>query len=155
MAGENGGLMTGRAHGSPVIEPPSETGGALDLESVRNATELLRKIVEDRGVLASVPLELRQALLIAAGQASRPQSYQEKRLVKTLRRAKRLRDDATDRAAKATTGIRVAREAAVFVAPAPVPELTGKGAPVERPETKPTTRPAAEMTGLPLDPAVP
>ncbi len=136
MAGENGRLMTGRAHGSPVIEPPSETSGALDLESVRSATELLRRIAEDRGVLASVPLELRQALLIAAGQASRPQSYQEKRLVKTLRRAKRLRDDATDRAAKATTGIRVAREAAVFLAPAPVPELTGKGAPVERPELK-------------------
>ena len=98
-----------------VLEAPS---AALDLEDVRSCTELLQKIVADRGVLASVPLEMRQALLIAAGQASRPASYQEKRLVKTLRRVRRLGEEAKDRESRAVTGIRQAREAAVFVAPA-------------------------------------
>ncbi len=90
----------------------------LDLDEVRRCTELLQKIVADRGVLASVPLEMRQALLIAAGQASRPASYQEKRLVKTLRRVRRLGEEAQDRESRAVTGIRQAREAAIFVAPA-------------------------------------
>ena len=97
---------------------PGAVDEALDLEDVRRCTELLRKIVADRGLLASVPLEMRQALLIAAGQVSRPQSYQEKRLVKTLRRVRRLGEEAQDRESRAVTGIRQAREAAVFVAPA-------------------------------------
>jgi NAD(P)-dependent dehydrogenase (short-subunit alcohol dehydrogenase family) len=91
----------------------------LDLEDVRRATELLEAVISDRGLLAEVPLEMRQALLIAAGRASRPESYQEKRLVKALRRARRRRDEAEDREKRAATGIRVAREAAVFTAPAP------------------------------------
>jgi len=91
----------------------------LDLEDVRRATGLLEAITSDRGLLAQVPIELRQALLIAAGRASRPDSYQEKRLVKALRRARRRRDEAEDRQTRAVTGIRLARDAAVFVAPAP------------------------------------
>jgi len=98
----------------------------LDLAQVRACTELLESIVEDRGLLAEVPLELRRALLIAAGRASRPQSYQEKRLVKALRRRRRRADDEADRAARAGAGIRVARESPVFVPPAallgPAPE---------------------------------
>jgi len=97
---------------------PHQADGILDLDDVRRCTELLQRVVADRGVLASVPLEMRQALLIAAGQASRPQSFQEKRLVKTLRRVRRQGEEAKDRESRAVTGIRQAREAAVFVAPA-------------------------------------
>ena len=93
------------------------TEGVLDPEDVRRATELLQAICDDRGRLASVPLEARQALLVAAGRASRPESFQEKRLVKALRKARRRRDEGADREARATTGIRSAREG-VFVAPA-------------------------------------
>jgi len=110
--------MTRRSPDSAVLDSPPEAADALDLDEVRRCTELLQKIVADRGVLASVPLEMRQALLIAAGQASRPASYQEKRLVKTLRRVRRLGEEAQDRESRAVTGIRQAREAAVFVAPA-------------------------------------
>jgi NAD(P)-dependent dehydrogenase (short-subunit alcohol dehydrogenase family) len=110
--------MTERSLNSAVLDPLPEAPAALDLDEVRRCTELLQKIVADRGVLASVPLEMRQALLIAAGQASRPASYQEKRLVKTLRRVRRLGEEAQDRESRAVTGIRQAREAAVFVAPA-------------------------------------
>ena len=97
----------------------------LDPEDVRRATELLEAIAADRALLADVPLEMRQALLIAAGRVSRPQSYQEKRLVKALRRARRRRDEAADREARAATGIRAAREAPVFVPPSPA--LAGRG----------------------------
>jgi hypothetical protein len=58
----------------------------LDLEDVRRCTELLETLVADRALLAEVPLEMRQALLIAAGRLSRPESHQEKRLVRALRR---------------------------------------------------------------------
>ena len=92
---------------------------ALDPEDVRRATALLQAIVGDRSLLAEVPLEMRQALLIAAGRASRPESHQEKRLVKALRRGRRQREEALDRKTRAATGIRAAREAAVYVPPSP------------------------------------
>ena len=113
--------MTGKHPASLVLEPSAGASSALDLEAVRRCAALLEAIVADRGLLAAVPLELRQSLLIAAGQVSRPQSFQEKRLVKTLRRVRRLGEEAVDRESRAVTGIRRAREAAVFVAPA----LTG------------------------------
>ena len=124
--------MTGNNPVAPVLDPPPEAHEALDLKEVRRCTELLQRIVADRGVLADVPLEMRQALLIAAGQASRPQSFQEKRLVKTLRRVRRLGEEAKDRESRAVTGIRQAREAAIFVAPAPaLPGEAGDVAPRE------------------------
>ncbi len=119
--------MTGNKLAAPVLEPPTAAAPALDLDEVRRCTDLLQKIGADRGVLADVPLEMRQALLIAAGQASRPQSFQEKRLVKTLRRVRRLGEEAKDRESRSVTGIRTAREAPVFVAPAPA--LPGEATP--------------------------
>ena len=110
--------MTRRSPDSAVLEPSKDAPTPLDLADVRLVTELLQKVAVDRGLLAAVPLEQRQALLIAAGQVSRPQSFQEKRLVKTLRRVRRLGEEAQDRESRAVTGIRQAREAAVFVAPA-------------------------------------
>jgi NAD(P)-dependent dehydrogenase (short-subunit alcohol dehydrogenase family) len=110
-----------------MSDPSSPKGSlavpALDLDAVRRATELLEAVTGDRGLLAEVPLEMRQALLIAAGRVSRPESYQEKRLVKAMRRARRRREEAEDRQTRAAAGIRAAREAAVFVAP--VPALPG------------------------------
>ncbi len=114
-------------------------GGALpgvpSPEQVRAATQLLETVAADRSLLAHVPLEQRRALLIAAGQVSRPASYQEKRLVRALRRQRRQGDEQSDREARATTGIRQAREAAVFVAPAPLLAAlpVGAAAPVAEP----------------------
>jgi NAD(P)-dependent dehydrogenase (short-subunit alcohol dehydrogenase family) len=96
-----------------------EAPAGLEIDDVRRATALLEAVIGDRGLLASVPLEMRQALLIAAGRVSRPESFQEKRLVKALRKARRRREESEDRETRAATGIRAAREAAVFVAPAP------------------------------------
>ena len=113
--------MTAQRSGTAVAAPDQET---LDLESVRRCTELLQAIVDDRALLAEVPLAMRQELLIAAGRVSRPESHKEKRLVKALRRRRRHRDEAEDRATRAATGIRVAREAPVFVPPPALPEAT-------------------------------
>jgi len=101
-------------------KPGSRAGLAepgLDLEEVRRVTKVLEAVLRDRSLLAEVPLEERQALLIAAGRVSRPESHQEKRLVRALRRGRRRREEAEDRETRARTGIRVAREAEVFVAP--------------------------------------
>jgi NAD(P)-dependent dehydrogenase (short-subunit alcohol dehydrogenase family) len=96
----------------PVLALPG-----VDLADVRRLTELLEAVVQDRSLLASVPLELRRALLIAAGRASRPESFQEKRLIKALRRGRRRRDETEDRDARRSTGIRLARESTVFLPP--------------------------------------
>jgi NAD(P)-dependent dehydrogenase (short-subunit alcohol dehydrogenase family) len=101
----------------------------VSLDDVRRAAELLACVAEDRSLLAEVPLELRQALLIAAGRVSRPESYQEKRLVRAMRRKRRQDDEARDREARNSTGIRLAREAPVFVAPAQVGALPAGDAP--------------------------
>ena len=90
---------------------------ALDPEDVRRCRELLEAIVADRGLLAAVPLEERRALLVAAGRVSRPETHQERRLVRTLRRRRRADDEAADRLARNATGIRAARQAPVFHAP--------------------------------------
>jgi NAD(P)-dependent dehydrogenase (short-subunit alcohol dehydrogenase family) len=99
-----------------------KTKGALaeagvDLDEVRRCTEFLESIVRERALLAGIPLELRQALLIAAGRISRPESHQQRRLIRALRKTRRQRVEADDREARAATGIRAAREAAVFAAP--------------------------------------
>jgi NAD(P)-dependent dehydrogenase (short-subunit alcohol dehydrogenase family) len=100
----------------------------ITLEELRRATALLEAIVAERGLLADLPEEDRRAFLVAAGRASRPDSYQERHLARTFRRRRRERVEAADREARAGTGIRAVREAAVFTPPprlssgAPTPE---------------------------------
>jgi NAD(P)-dependent dehydrogenase (short-subunit alcohol dehydrogenase family) len=114
---------------SPVVDP------ALDLDLLQRATELLEAIAGDRALLAAVPLELRRALLVAAGRASRPESYQEKRLVKALRRARRRRHEDEDRESRAATGIRVARESPVFLPPPALPGAEALPRELKRPKS--------------------
>ncbi|HET7293128.1 MAG TPA: SDR family oxidoreductase [Vicinamibacteria bacterium] len=96
---------------------------ALDVES---ALDVLEAVVADRGLLAELDPETRRRLLVAAGRASRPETHQERRLARAFRRRKRERIEAADRASRKHAGIRAAREAAVFVAPArTLPEAPG------------------------------
>ena len=90
---------------------------ALSLEHVRLCIALLEAIVADRSLLADVPAAERQALILAAGRASRPARHEATRLVKEFRRRKKQQTQAHDRETRATAGIRAARQAAVFVAP--------------------------------------
>jgi NAD(P)-dependent dehydrogenase (short-subunit alcohol dehydrogenase family) len=128
--------------------PAAPTVSALDLDDVRRCTELLQAIVDDRALLAEVPLSVRQDLLIAAGRVSRPESHKEKHLVKALRRARRNRDLAQDRKARAATGIRVARDAPVFVPPQPLVGQTPEATPRELKTPKACYVCKAEFTRL-------
>jgi NAD(P)-dependent dehydrogenase (short-subunit alcohol dehydrogenase family) len=88
---------------------------AAELEA---CLKVLEAIVAERGILAALPEAQRRALLVAAGRASRPDSYQERRLARAFRRRKREALEASDRASRAHAGIRSARSSPVFVAPA-------------------------------------
>ena len=98
---------------------PEPVAESLPIEEVRRCIAVLRAIVEDRALLAGVPIEERQALMMAAGLASRPGPEDARRLIKEFRRRQRKKVQEEDRLARATTGIRAAREASVFVAPKP------------------------------------
>ncbi len=102
-----------------------EDGGAAaattaqaSADELRRCALLLEAVVADRALLAQLPQPERRALLIAAGRVVHPAVEQKRRLVRALRRDKRRKIEAHDRALKAAAGIRVARDAPVFVAPA-------------------------------------
>ena len=87
-------------------------------DELRRAAEVLEAAAADRALLATLSHEERKRLLVAAGRVVHPDIEQKRRLVRTLRQSKRRRDEARDREQLARTGIREARESAVFVAPA-------------------------------------
>jgi NAD(P)-dependent dehydrogenase (short-subunit alcohol dehydrogenase family) len=95
----------------------------LTVEEVREAARVLEAIVGDRGLLAGIPHEDRVRLLTAAGRIAFPSPLEARRLVKTFRRNKKQAKQDADRGLRAETGIRAARVAPVFVAPARVEAL--------------------------------
>ncbi|MFA6093115.1 MAG: SDR family NAD(P)-dependent oxidoreductase [Elusimicrobiota bacterium] len=107
----------------------SKTAGAQDIQ---RCLEVLEAVAEDRGLLAQVSESVRTALMKAAGQVSRPVRMDLVKLAKELRLKERNEAEAADRAIRAATLIRRARESAVFTAPrkiswdasAPGPELS-------------------------------
>ncbi|HLX63550.1 MAG TPA: SDR family NAD(P)-dependent oxidoreductase, partial [Planctomycetota bacterium] len=89
----------------------------VSAEELRRCAEILDALVEDRGLLAQLSKEERKKLLTAAGRVSRPERDEERRLRRTFKKVHKHQKRSADRAANAKTGIRVARDAAVFVAP--------------------------------------
>lgn len=93
--------------------------------------EFLEAAVLDPGVMAQFSREERNRLIAAAGRLSRPAKLERIAQARSVRKLKRRISRGADRAARATTGIREAREATVFTAPqkllpapdAPAPEL--------------------------------
>src|SRR5512138_3463902 len=84
---------------------------APDAFELRRVREVLEAVVADRSLLAQLDDEERTRLLVAAGRTVHPDLVQKRRLVRSLRGARRRRLQAQDRAALAATGIREAREA--------------------------------------------
>ena len=99
-----------------MIDPPDPARPDLDAR-VRAAAELLEQIVDDRGVLAGLDDDLRQRLLIAAGQASRPDKRARKALARARLRGARKALVAQDQALLNRTGIRELRASPIFVTP--------------------------------------
>lgn len=67
-----------------------------------------------------LPREQQIELIKRAGQLSRPDRYQRKQRNKAIRKIKKQAIATVERKARAATGIRMARDAAVFSAPPPV-----------------------------------
>ncbi len=89
----------------------------LSADELQRVTEFLERLVAERGLLADVPEPVRRAFLTAAGQVSRPDTYQARHLARAFRRKRRERDETADRETRSGAGIRAAREDSVFVAP--------------------------------------
>ncbi len=101
------------AHDAPAALPD---GDALEARLLA-AAELLEAIIDDRALLAPIPTELRERLLIAAGRASRPDKAARRKLAKAEQRIERVAAKAQEQALLAETGIRKARENPLFETP--------------------------------------
>lgn len=91
---------------------------ALDPKDLETAQRVLEAIAEDRGELAALSEPGRVALLKAAGEVARPSKAARKQLAKEHRRKRWQERRSQDAAKLDTTGIRRAREQAVYVTPA-------------------------------------
>ena len=83
---------------------------------------LLRHMVNNGEDFVSLPKEKQIELIKIAGQLSRPDRHQLKQRNKAIRKSKRQQIVSTERKVRAATGIRLAREAAVFSAPLQLPD---------------------------------
>jgi len=102
-------------------------------EELTRCIEILEQLVEDRTQLVTLSNEQRIALLMIAGRLSRPTRHEGIRENKAFRRYSKKVAREDDRAARAGTAIRIAREAPVYEAPA---QLPGRAAASEARELK-------------------
>jgi NAD(P)-dependent dehydrogenase (short-subunit alcohol dehydrogenase family) len=86
-------------------------------EEMRRCVAILEDIVADSVILAQIPNDVRIALLKAAGLLSRPDRDAIRIRKKERSRVVRAKIDIQERNARASTGIRSARESSVFTAP--------------------------------------
>jgi NAD(P)-dependent dehydrogenase (short-subunit alcohol dehydrogenase family) len=101
---------------------------------IARAIEVLARVAEDRGLLAQVGPETREALQRAAGELARPGADGRRRLRKALLKAERDARKARDGALRRETGIRRLRNAPVFATPLPPLPSPGTDASGWRPE---------------------
>ena len=92
----------------------SETNPNLDIES---CIKILQELVVDTNQLFELPEAQRIALYKVAGELSRPNRDEFQRRRKDAKKAVKRKMIAKDTHARKTTGIRSARESALFVAP--------------------------------------
>ena len=90
---------------------------ALSAEDVRIATEVLEAIVDKRALLADLPQEPRERLLIAAGRASRPDKNARRALARARHKQARHVRKKKDQALLDQTGIRRLRGNPIFLTP--------------------------------------
>ncbi len=102
-----------------------EESTKLSPEQIRQCIEVLESLNNNTNQIFDIPKEERLALIMAAGAFSRPSKEE---LLKRKRGAKKVikkKIAAKDKEARNATGIRSAREAAIFIAPTMI-DLTGK-----------------------------
>lgn len=102
-------------------------------EEIQKCVQLLKCLVEDSKQLACLTKEQRIELITVTGRLSRPSRDELRRRKRESRHVKKQRIVTFDRKARAATGIRSAREAAVFTAPLQIAHQD-EAAKRERPE---------------------
>ena len=102
-------------------------------EQIQECIILLEDLHNDTGLFAQLTDAQRVALMSAAGRFSRPDRQESRKRKRAIRQLQHQRIVKSERSARASTGIRTAREAPVFTAPACVLEndLTAKHEPRE------------------------
>ncbi len=95
---------------SPVRQPSEPIASRL-----RAAADLLEEIVADRTLLAQIPEVDRNRFLNAAGQVSRPDAIERRRLLKVMKRKRRDEKVQREETLLASTGIRKLRRERVLV----------------------------------------
>lgn len=108
-------------HNTERIEPPK-----LSVEQIDTCIAVLQHLAKDSVELAHLSLEQKIALLKAAGEISRPDKYELRKRHRDRDRLKRQNIDDHERSARAATGIRSARQDAVFVAPLQITHVSEK-----------------------------
>ncbi|HEY4954057.1 MAG TPA: oxidoreductase, partial [Gemmatimonadaceae bacterium] len=105
-------------HTAPSTLPTSaETKADSLARRLRAAADLLEEIVTDRALLADIPVEDRNRLLQAAGQVSRPDVIDRRRLLKVSRRKRKADRVQREESVLSDTGIRRLRREPVFTSP--------------------------------------
>src|SRR5690606_6526572 len=89
----------------------------FDRETIEKCIALLDNLADDSEAFIKLPESQRIALLKAAGRFSRPNRDEDRKRQKEARKTKQRATVQLDRAARAITGIRTARETPVFKAP--------------------------------------
>jgi NAD(P)-dependent dehydrogenase (short-subunit alcohol dehydrogenase family) len=102
---------------TPDDTVPEVARDAELIERLRAATDLLEKIVADRGLLARLSAEDRKRLIIAAGHVFRPDNAARRRMVKATSRMRKAVRVNRDERLLALTGIRKLRRQPVFNTP--------------------------------------
>lgn len=108
------------------MEKVKESGESVKIpqEQIDQCIAILEKLNSDTNQIFDIPKEQRIALLMAAGQFSRPGKEGLAQRKKGAKKVNRKKIAAIDIQSRNATGIRSAREASIFIAPAML-ELTG------------------------------
>jgi NAD(P)-dependent dehydrogenase (short-subunit alcohol dehydrogenase family) len=106
---------------TPFIKPLE---GKYTAEEIQSCINVLEDLIKNSGELAYLSKEQRIALLMAAGQLSRPVREELRKRKRETRRVRHQRVVNLERKLRAETGIRSAREASVFKAPVQISDQT-------------------------------
>lgn len=108
----------------------------LSTEEIAGCISVLESMIDNPEIFTKLPEDQRIALMAAAGKISRPDLNDIRRRNREVKRSRKREITAHEKLARAATGIRTAREATVFTAPAMIEDLKEKAGSNERPELK-------------------
>lgn len=97
-------------------------------DQINDCIRILNSMIENPEQFTSLPEKQRIDLIAAAGRVSRPDLNDIRRRNREVKRNRKREITAHEKAARAATGIRTAREATVFTAPAMIEDLSAPSA---------------------------